>query len=245
MIKLSTVNGARRLAIAGLTGVALVTGMFVAPGVARADTTTPSTSLSNSDYGAGYYTQPSNGFASTSATFTVPRLSCTASTDPAAFGVQADWTDFEGEGGSVYAVAVAQCNSSVATYQLVVGEPGGTEFTENGVSGGDTVIASIYQTSSVFEATVHDITSNYAWVADNSPVTTTGWTWSTWTGEFYWGGFNFPRYTTSTFTKCQVNGDYLAYVSGLTRYNFKVAPHYVKSSALYRSGDEFKLTWVS
>jgi len=199
-------------------------------------------SPTGSDFGAGYLSEPA-GFASASATFTVPTVSCGSSqTGEEAIGVMLQG----GDEGTVYqqddANALLECNAGTASYQLRV-DAGSAAFTEAGVSPGDTVVASIFQTSSVVEATVHDRTSGYTWNAAGSPLSGTGWQWGVWTGAYYWGG-GFVAFTSSTFTKCQINGDYLTYSTPI-QYNYKIGNKtYIKASPLNSTGDGFKLTWI-
>jgi len=195
-----------------------------------------------SDFGAGYLSEPA-GFASASATFTVPTVSCTSSqTGEEAIGVMLQGSD----DATVYqqddANALLECNAGTASYQLHV-DAGSASFTEPGVSPGDTVVASIFQTSTVVEARVDDRTSGYTWDAAGSPLSGTGWTWGVWTGAYYWGG-GFVAFTSSTFTKCQINGDYLTYSSPI-QYNYKIGRQTaIRTGALNNTGDGFKLTWT-
>jgi hypothetical protein len=141
------------------------------------------------------------------------------------------------------AVVDVQCNGGTPSYSFDVSS-GSNNFTEPGVSAGDVVVASMYQTSSVVSATVHDLTSHYTWVAQNSPFTGSGVFWSVWTGAYYYGDSgSWAQFTTVPFSKCQINGDYLTYTSP-TRYNYRPGGSVlVKTGALNSAGDGFKLTW--
>jgi hypothetical protein len=86
------------------------------------------------------------------------------------------------------------------------------------VSAGDTVVTSFFPTASLAQATVHDLTSGYTWVADGSPP---GVNDSAVIGElpvFRSGGgsqLHIAPFGSTKFTKCQVNGDDLGFGDGL------------------------------
>jgi len=99
-------------------------------------------------------------------------------------------------------------------------------------------VASIFADSSVTQATVHDLTSGYTWVADGSPVALTG----AFMGSFYLNEFwPFAPFNTTTFSKSQINGDYIAFENP-ARWNYKYGGAVVHTSPL-SGGDSFKLSY--
>jgi len=229
-------RGLRRGMLALGLALGAATAMAVPAAAAR---------VSSSDYGAGYFAYPVvNGFASASATFKVPSISCTSTQSSEAIGlqVQANDTGTVAIDWSGNAVVALQCNSGTASYMFDV-DAGATHFVEPGVNPGDVVVASMYQTLSVASATVHDLTSGYTWIAHSSPFTGSGVNWSVWTGAYSYANSNtWAQFTSVPFSKCQVNGDYLKYASP-TQYKFLGSGSVVKTSALSTAGDGFKLTW--
>jgi hypothetical protein len=187
---------------------------------------------------AGYDATPSGGIASVSATFKVPTINCSdLNMNDEWWGVQVDtalssdvYGYCDGAGNAIYGFDV---------------EAGFNIFPETGVSPGDTVVTSAWQTA----------TTGFAWVTD----LTQG-------GEYYYaddgasgtlssaeiGGFNndspvpggaVPPFTTVKFTNCQVNGQYLGFVSP-TQYDETVGTvTLVSTGKLASLGDTFKLTY--
>lgn len=238
-MKCNTTRRSRRaLATSTVAALAVAAGT-IAAGPASASTTR----LTNgADYnGAYYYSAPSNGLASVSTTFKVPTINCSQGLQQGqAFGV---YTLVPGQAWTNVAVADTYCSGTTPTYKLVV-VAGNNQFVEPGVAPGDTVVASAYQTASGYDqATVHDLTSNYTWIADSSgPVATAAQI----------GSYNFDDnfyldapFTTVTFTKTQVNGDYLGFESPVAvnwtygQFNTVI----VKTGALASNSDTFKLIW--
>jgi hypothetical protein len=234
-----TVRSRRRGLYRGVLALGLAMAASIAMAVPAGASALPS------DYGAGYFAEPSTGFASASATFTVPSVSCTSAPSSESIGLQVqandegtvaiDWSDD--------AVVDVQCNDGTPSYSFDV-DSGSNNFVEPGVSAGDVVVASIDQTTTVGVATVHDLTSHYTWVAEDTPFTESGVFWSIWTGAYYYGNSgSWAQFTSIPFSKCQINGDYLTY-SSPAQYNYRPSGSVlVRTSALNRAGDGFKLTW--
>ena len=236
---ITTRRSRRALATSSLAALAVAAAGTLAAGPASASTTR----LTNgADYnGAYYYSAPSNGLASVSTTFKVPTINCSQGLQQGqAFGV---YTLVPGQAWTDVAVADTYCYGTTPTYKLVV-EAGNNDFVEPGVSPGDTVVASAFQTASGYDqATVHDLTSNYTWSAGSYGAAATAAQIGSYNLDY-----NFyldAPFTTVTFTKTQVNGDYLGFQSPVAvdwtygQYNTVI----VKTGALASNSDTFKLTW--
>jgi hypothetical protein len=133
-----TVRSRRRGLYRGVIALGLAMAASIAMAVPAA------ASVSNSDYGAGYFAEPSTGFASASATFTVPSISCTSAQSGESIGLQVEAND-EGTVAIDWAgdaVVNVQCNDGTPSYSFDV-SAGSTNFVEPGVSAGDVVVASM------------------------------------------------------------------------------------------------------
>jgi hypothetical protein len=218
-----------------MTSAAGLSAALVAPAVAAS--ASPAT-VQKSSYGAFYVlSSNSNTWASVSATFKVPTINCSSGASRGqAFGVEAD------ENGQIAAWAKAdvECNGTTPTYSLDV-LANAVQFVKGGVSAGDVVVASAYQTSGVIQSTVHDLTSGVTWIADGSPVQ------SVYATAVYIGGTNtkytWAPFTTTSFTKVQVNGDYLGYQSP-TQFNYGFPGSLVARTSAIHGGDSFTLSHV-
>jgi hypothetical protein len=190
-----------------ILGVAATTAMWALPAGANTDS-----------FGAYWVTTPTGGLVSDSATFVVPSLNCAGNTGQLGqeFGV-IDNTQ------TVESVVRMECNAATPSYNFIV-TAGTSSFTENGVSAGDTVVTSYFQTATQAQATVHDLTSGFTWVADGTPP---GFNDSAVIGEFPvfpsggGGQLHIAPFGTTTFSKCQVNGDYLGYGNSLQQFSLK------------------------
>jgi hypothetical protein len=213
---------------------AVLSAALVAPATAALAS---AMTVPKSSYGAFYnVSSSSNSWASVSATFKVPSITCSGALRGEAFGVEAD------ENGQIaaWAKANAVCSGTKATYKLDV-LANATEFVEGGVSAGDVVVASAYQTSGYIASTVHDLTSGYTWIADGSPIQ------SVYATSVYIGGTNtkytWAPFTTTSFTKVQINGDYLGYQSP-SQYNYGFSGSLIARTSAIHSGDSFTLSYV-
>jgi hypothetical protein len=229
-------SGAGRLRLLGAgaaaVGVATISAMVALPAGAATDS-----------WGAYWVTTPVNGLVSQSDTFVVPTLNCAGNAGQLGerFGV----IDND---QSVQAVVQAECNATTPSYQFIV-SAGSTSFTESGVGAGDTVVASWFQTPSLAQAVVHDVNHNVTWVADGAAPGTND---SAVYGEFpvfpSGGGpqLHIAPFGTVTFTKCQVNGDYLGYSAGLEQFSLHegdVAGNNITTGAIMANKDSFRLTF--
>lgn len=183
---------------------------------------------------AGYYATPAHAFASASATFVVPKVTCSSATTVEAFGLFND-NPTTNDVVTVVAAVLADCTGGVASYDYDAYQSGeGTA--EPGVKAGDTVEASIYQTGDIEEAKVFDITASHYWDAYDTPIPDT----SMMIGEYSTA----PQQTAKvSLSQVQVNGQYLSFEPS-TKYNLvDGSTTLVKTSAVPPDGDSFSLTF--
>ncbi len=230
----------RRTAVASAAAVMALTATLFGAGPAMAGTLSESSS-----FGAYYIVTPANGVVSASTTFTVPTLNCSSGVIAGqAYGIEADFSNSWSGGTVAWSNVNALCNGTVPQYQFDV-LAGSTEFVENGVSAGDVVVASYYQTSTVVQATIHDITSGYTWVADGTPTASTyavigaAVFWNSTLGTYT----HFAPASPSAFSQAEVNGDYIGYQSPV-EWRYHVSGYSVTAGAgtLRSDGDSFKLS---
>jgi hypothetical protein len=213
-----------RSALAALGATALT--------VALAGQVSAAAAVSSQTTFAGYTATPSGGIASASATFKVPTISC-ADDNPylQEFGIDID--------NAQYSTVLTSCDGAGnATYEFNLRTNGGGSFTGPGVSPGDTMLASIWQTISTVETRLTDETTGVFWYDTASP--------SGGLSSASIGGVNLgdtPPFTKVAFSKCQVNALYLGY-EGPTQYNqTSGSTTLVTASRLGSPGDSFKLTY--
>ncbi len=237
---------ARRLTLGVAGALALVAALAAPAGASasihvspRAGSHAGLAAVPSSAYLAGYTVTPSGGLASASTTFKVPALNCSSgNTYGQAFGVGDEPTD--GAPASVSLVGLI-CSGGSASYSFFIGTNGSIN-NEPGVSAGDTVVTSLFQTASQVEVEAHDITSGYYWVFAASPTPETNVSIGSFP-LFSGGQLGIAPFTTTAFTKTQVNGDYLSFV-GPTRTNEKRGgTTLISASAIPVNGDSFKLTF--
>jgi hypothetical protein len=224
------VTGAAALLLVGLAGAASATSAGTTSGGPNA--VRPATAQASALV-AGYYVTPSHAFASASATFVVPTVSCTSAPTEQLFGLL-DFDPAAETGGLSEAVVVAECSGGTATYDYDPFESreGGPE---PGINAGDTVEVSVFQTGNIEEAKVFDLTANRYYDAYDTPVPDT----SMMIGEYS----TTPTAKTSkiSFTQVQVNGQYLSFEPS-TEYNLlNGADTLIKTSAVPFNGDSFSL----
>jgi hypothetical protein len=193
-----------------------------------------------SAYLAGYTDTPPVGLASDSATFKVPKLTCNKAS---AFQGIALGVGDEATSGSPTDLAVAflVCDGTTAEYDFDV-LANGNEFVEPGPNPGDTVVASFYQTDSTVTSVIHDLNEGVTWLADSSPIPDTTAT----TGAFplFSGSvLPVPKFAATTFTNCQLNGDYLGFSSPTQLERTNGLTVQIATSALPATSDTFKLTF--
>jgi hypothetical protein len=182
---------------------------------------------------AGYNAAPTEGIASVSATFTIPTINCADDNDYFdQFGIDVDQ--------SLYSIVQVACDGSGnASYGAILQVDGGTPYEPNpSVNRGDTVVVSVFQTTSREEAEIHDITDGTYWYdygANDGALA----------GAFIGvlNNENTPQFTTVAFTKCQINGLYLN-EEGPIQYNEKSGrTTLITAGRLSRPGDNFKLNF--
>lgn len=187
---------------------------------------------------AGYTLTPSHGVASASATFKVATITCATGGGPGqSFGV---W-GFDTQAAYVAEAAVqTSCTGTTPTYNFYI-LANSANFTESGVSPGDTVAASFYQTPGWTQATVHDLTSGITWVANWATTSLPAST--VWIGadSIPGNGYVAP-FGSVKFTKTQVNGDYLGYQSP-SGWNWTNNKTVLVSAHPIIGGDTFTLTF--
>ena len=178
--------------------------------------------------------------ASASTTFKVPTITCATGAGPGqSLGV---W-GYDTQTAYVAEAAVqTQCTGTTPTYNFYI-LANSANFTEGGVSPGDTVVASFYQTPGWTQATVHDLTSGVTWVANWAttflPASTV------WIGaDSIPGNGHVAPFGSVKFTKTQVNGDYLGYQSpsGWNWTNI-IKNRVLVSASQITGGDTFTLTF--
>jgi hypothetical protein len=188
--------------------------------------------VASSPYLAGYIATPGAGVASVSATFKVPTINCSDGN-----GYTQEW-GIDVSSDTIFSAVAGICNGAgAATYAYIV-LANDDEVIEPGASPGDTVVTSGFETGTTTEADIHDLTNGTRYRENGSPVSALA--------SVDIGGFNegaTPPFTTTAFSKCQVNGQYLADESPV-QYNQK-SGHVtlVTSSRIARPGDGFKLTF--
>jgi hypothetical protein len=189
------------------------------------------------DFG-GYTAYPSNGVASASVSFKIPTITCTTNETEGLvlFGIETS-----------YAAAVIEvyCDTpGPASYFYYMDTPSGTEAQP--ATAGDTVVASIFETSSITQAEIHDLTNGQFWL-DNTTIDVGD-------AEASFGAFSntaagrvVPSFPKLSMSNAQVNGDYLGFESPV-RYNDEGADtgHVVISTGALKttaSGSSFALTF--
>ncbi len=217
--------GAGSLAL-GLAGAASA----AAPGSVRPAAASISSTV------AGYYAVPSQGFASASATFVVPKATCTENGTGNFFGI----VDDNPTSGSSSATAIAAlsvvCSGTTPVYksQTFIS---GTEAGQLTAKPGDTVVVSLFQTASIEVAAFSDLTTGKSADIPESPIPDSAVSIgvdSTVPTE---------KFTPVTFTKVQVNGQYLSQVPSTEYDLLNGAKLLVKTSAIASPGDSFSVTF--
>jgi hypothetical protein len=186
---------------------------------------------------AGYYVTPSIGISSASATFVVPKATCKA--NESGVGEFVGLFNLNPANGNVGATSLAavdiSCDSGVATYKYEV-FIGGEADTPTGIKPGDTVNVSIAQTASTELDTVRDLTTNSSAALSGSPVSSA-------MSVGAYSTIPTEQTTKVTFTKVQINGQYLN-AQPSTQYNLlNGAKTLIKTSGLASPGDTFSLAY--
>jgi hypothetical protein len=193
---------------------------------------TPAAAQAADDF-AGYYVTPSHAFASASATFVVPKVTCTFSgTSEQDFGL-ADQAP-NGESRNATAAVAAICDSGVVTYYFDANI--GSEGTpETGIKAGDTVEVSMYQTGSIEEPKVFDLTTGKYWDAYTSPTPDSS------VGLGMYSLAPTEKFATVSFTQVQVNGQYLSFEPNVAYNLLEGAKTLAKTSAVPAEGESFSV----
>jgi hypothetical protein len=167
---------------------------------------------SSSSYLAGYQATPTGGLASASVTFTVPTISCTAKDIDNDAEVQTGVYT----GGDAYALVDASCASSGPTYTYALGTESGT-FNPTGVSAGDVVVTSLFESGTSTWAEIHNLTNGQYWY-DNNTANQGDTVVDIGTDSLLFAGFPVPTFAKIKFANATVNGDDLGFDSP-TEYN--------------------------
>jgi hypothetical protein len=188
---------------------------------------------------AAYTAEPSAGVASASVSFTIPTVTCPANGDQGFMypGVRTN---------SSIAVMDIYCPGSgaAAVYDYDLVTPSGQDLQP--ASAGDTVIATIFETTTITQAEIHDLTNGQFWLdsyTGDAGDSIVGIGDFTDTSE----GVEVPTFAPVTMSNVQVNGDYLGFESP-TQYNdynpnnghVVITTGAVKTAS---SGSSFKLTF--
>jgi hypothetical protein len=238
-------RGTRWKTLAGAAGFAAATVGFT-PFAGATTPLAPSVPAVHPDgvsagtYLAGYQATPPGGVASASATFTIPKITCTkkdkANDAQLDFGVYT--SDFH-----VWSWITVGCGTGGPVYFYYEGTPSGQ--TIQPATAGDTVVTSLSESATTTYAEVHDLTNHQSWFSDDtSPVQSSA---------VDIGSFNFvaqdnvplPSFAKTMLSDATVNGDDLGFESP-TQYNaLDGGVTLVKSSALATgaTGSTFSLTF--
>ena len=190
-------------------------------------------------YLAGYRATPAGGLASASATFTVPKLTCTA--DEQAEDATLDLGVYTDD-LSVSSFIAMSCGLGGPSYDYYLETPSG--YASQPATPGDTVVTSLSESPTSTYAEIHDLTNGQYWFDDStSPLDDTVVD----IGSFNFETLNYPvpTFSTVTLSIATVNGDYLGFDSP-TRYNaLSGAETVIKTSGLKTSasGSSFSLTF--
>jgi hypothetical protein len=208
-----------RAAASALAGVAAFTvgGIVLAPGAGASGLTPALKSAgggaSSSTFLGGFQAVPTAGLASASATFTIPKITCTPAQDTngaALFsGVFTDSLD-------VYALVTAQCSAGGPQYGFNFSTPSGG-FVESGAKAGDVVVTSLFESPTGAQAEIHDMTQSVYWVSGTpGAITDTRVDIGTYNEASI--GLPLANFGKATYTNVTVNGDYLGF-DAPTKFN--------------------------
>jgi hypothetical protein len=196
--------------------------------------------VSAGTYLAGYQATPPGGVSSASATFTVPKVTCTKKdeADNAEFDFGVYMNDF-----SAWSWIGAGCGTGGAFYLYYLATPSGQ--TTEPATAGDTVVTSLSASATATFAEIHDLTNHQYWLNDyTGPVDES---------VVDIGSFNLlaqsslpvPAFPEVTLSNATANGDYLGFESP-TEYNaLNGAVTLVKTGGIKTSatGSSFSLTF--
>lgn len=217
------------LALSGAAAAAPVVGGT--DGGAATPAVTPAVAQASASF-AGYYVTPAHAFASASATFVVPKVTCGTTVTEQFFGLSD--TAPTGTGGGTTASVVVDCEGPTPTYDydaFIDGE--GT--LEPGIKAGDTVEVSLYQSASVEEPKVFDITQNHYWDAYTAPIGDTA------VGLGTYASVPQAKFSKVSFSQVQVNGQYLSFEPNVQYDLLDGAKTLATASAVPANGDSFNV----
>jgi hypothetical protein len=189
---------------------------------------------------AGYQATPPGGVSSASATFTIPKITCTKKQQ--AHHAQIELGVYTNDPVIFSRIGVG-CTAGGPFYYYNVGTFSGV-ITEPATAG-DTVVTSLSDSPTASDAEVHDLTNHQYWISDyTSPYQQS----TVDIGSYdYFSPLGIPiaPFPTVTLSNATVNGDYLGFESP-TRYNASDGTvTLVKSGGLKTSaaGSSFSLTF--
>jgi hypothetical protein len=213
--------------VCGLAGTASAATASARPADASTSTTV-----------AGYYAVPSIGLTSASATFVVPKVKCKAGQTGVGQFVGLFDANPTSDSPSALSVAAANifCSDGVATYEADAFLDGQSQIL-SGPEPGNTLVVSIAQTASTELATVSDLTTDTTATISHAPIPDSAISI----------GFDSTvpteKFSPVTFTKVQVNGQYLN-MQPNTQYSLlSGAKTLDKTSAIASPGDSFSVTY--
>ena len=223
----------RSASASALAGVAALTvgGIALAPSAGAAGLAPALTpaggGASSSTFLGGFQAVPTAGLASASATFTIPRITCTPAQDvhgAALFsGVFTDSLD-------AYAFVTAQCSTGGPQYGFNFSTPAGG-FVEAGAKAGDVVVTSLFESPTGAQAEIHDMTQSVYWVSGTpGAIKDTMIDIGTYNEASI--GLPLANFGKVTYTNTTVNGDYLGFDAPTKFNSFNGADTLVKTGAL-------------
>ncbi len=188
---------------------------------------------------AGYYAAPTDGLASGSATFVVPTVHCASG--------QVGYQEiglFDIDPISIFSYKGLQagiqesCNGKTDSYGVLVLQNNGGIDLDGVLKAGDTVVTTMFQTSSLEVAEVHDLTNGQFWNTSGETVSDS---------QISFGIFpdaqDVAPFSDATFSDVQINGDYLTFESPKAYNLVSGSERIIATSSIARPGDTFSLTY--
>ena len=230
----------RRAGLVMMSGGSLALGLIGTASAASASGVGGSArpaAVSASSAAAAYYVTPSIGFSSASATFVVPKATCKSASSIGQFDGLFDLDPADGNVGATALAAVdINCDSGSPAYEFETYIAGESNI-QAGIAPGNTVVVSIAQTASTELSTVTDVTTKTTVDVSNTPVSEAA------VSVGAYSTVPTEKFTPITFTKVQVNGQYLKSQPN-TEYNLlNGAKTLIKTSPIASPGDSFSVTY--
>jgi hypothetical protein len=209
-----------------------------APFGITADVSHVKNSATASTYLAGYTATP-GALVSAGVTFKVPKFTCAAT---GVYGNMFGVGDEATFGDPTTLAAVWQVCENGTAYNYLDVQANASLFTETGFSPGDTIVASFFQTATLDQATIHDITSTYSYVAQGAPVPDASATFGTFPLFDDGSQIPIPKFSKVSMSQATVNGDYLSYAAP-TQLNLTSGTKTLISTGTLKANSSFTLTF--